>query len=249
MPRSLWRAPARPRRDGPRTSWILVALPAGAPGHLDRLAALINNGGTNHLQGGKGPESLMTDVQTITLARHGRVDVAWNSRIPGGEFANFVALFNAAGLVPTSRPAPDTCQRARDAHTLVCSDLRRAVDSMELVAPGQRVLQEPLLREAEIPTLFRTPIRLRAGTWAALARASWHIRRWPGIESPREARERSKRAADVLEALAEQEGSVFVLGHGYFNASVARQLRRRGWRGPSVPATRNWSCVTYQRPC
>jgi broad specificity phosphatase PhoE len=193
-------------------------------------------------------ELLMAEFQTITLARHGPVDVSWDSRIPGGSFVNFVGGFRAAGIVPTAEPPPAACREAREAHTLICSDLPRAVESMQLIAPGRDYLQEALFREAEVPTPFRTSIPLRAATWAVLARVLWYMRKWPGIESPREAQARAQRAADVLEALAAQEGPVFLLGHGYFNAAIMRQLRRRGWRGPKFPSVRYWSAVTYRRP-
>ena len=190
----------------------------------------------------------MAEFQAITLARHGPVDVSWNSRIPGGNFASFVEGFKAAGIVPTSEPPSVACRGAREAHTLICSDLPRAVESMQLIAPGRYYLQEALFREAEIPTPFRTSIPLRIATWAVVARVLWYIRKWPETESPREARERAKRATDVLETLVAQDGSVFLLGHGYFNAAIARQLRRRGWRGPKFPSTRHWSAITYRRP-
>lgn len=188
------------------------------------------------------------EFQTITLARHGPVDAPWRTRIPGVDFARFAHDFRVAGIVSTSEPHLATRQQARDAHTLICSDLPRAVESMQLIAFGRYYLQDALFREAEVPTPFRASIPLRAATWAVVARALWYIRKWPGTESPREAHERAKQAADVLEALAAQDGSVFLLGHGYFNAAIMRQLRRRGWRGPKFPSTRYWSAITYRRP-
>ncbi len=119
---------------------------------------------------------------------------------------------------------------------------------MQRIAAGRHYLQVALFREAEIPTPFSTSIPLRAATWAVVARVLWYMRKWSGTESPREVHERAKRAADELEALAAQDGSVFLLGHGYFNAAIMRQLRRRGWRGPKFPSTRYWSASTYRRP-
>lgn len=190
----------------------------------------------------------MAEFQTITLARHGPVDVSWHSRIPGCNFAGFLDDFRAAGIVPTSIPSLEACREAREARSLICSDLRRAVESMQLVAPGRHYRRETLFREADVPAPFRTSIRLRAATWAMLARVLWYTRKWPGIESPRESRERAERAADILEGLAVQDGPVFLLGHGYFNAAIMRQLRRRGWCGPKFPNTRYWSTITYRRP-
>jgi diacylglycerol kinase len=80
-----------------------------------------------------------------------------------------------------------------------------------------------------------------------LARTLWYLRRWPGVESPTEAQERARRAANLLEDLVAENKSVFLLGHGYFNVLIARELRHRGWRGPRFPRRGYWSTVTYRR--
>ena len=190
---------------------------------------------------------MKTESRWITLARHGPVAVHWQSRIPGSGLAEFVDKLQSSGIVSTSEPTAATRNQAREARALVCSDLRRSVESARVVDPTRTCLRESLFREAEVPTEFHTSLSFRASTWVVLARMLWYVRRWSGIESPSEARERARRATSFLEHLVEQNDSVFLIGHGYFNALIARELRRRGWRGPKFPSARHWRSTTYRR--
>jgi len=189
----------------------------------------------------------MTEGRSIVLARHGRVDVSWSTRIPGRSFAGFVQRFESAGIAPDAKPLEGARRQAQEAHILAVSDTRRAAESAQILAPARPLVSDALFREAELPAHFRTRIALRAGIWAIVARFLWHLRQWPGVESVQDAKERANRAANLLERLAAEHGSVFLLGHGYFNRFIARELRRRGWRGPRFPGTRYWEASTYRR--
>ncbi len=190
---------------------------------------------------------MKTESRWITLARHGPVAVHWQSRISGSGFAEFVEELQASGIVPGSEPTTATRELAREAGILVCSDQQRSVESGKVIAPTRPFLCESLFREAEVPTKFRTSLSFRANTWVVLARMLWYVRRWSGIESPSEARKRARQATSLLERLIEQEGSVFLVGHGYFNALVASELCRRGCRGPKFPSTQHWGATTYRQ--
>jgi broad specificity phosphatase PhoE len=189
---------------------------------------------------------MKTESRWITLARHGPAAVDWQSRISGRSFAAFVDGFQLSGIVATSEPTADIRNQARTARTVVCSDLRRSVESARVIDPTRTCLRESLFREADIPTEFSTSLAFRASTWVVLARILWYIRRLPGIESPSDARERARSATSFLEHLVEQNGSVLLIGHGYFNTLIARELRQRGWRGPKVSSARHWSTSTYR---
>jgi broad specificity phosphatase PhoE len=42
-------------------------------------------------------------------------------------------------------------------------------------------------------------------------------------------------------------GSVVLVAHGGINRLIAKELRRRGWRGPRMPQSQHWGCTTYCR--
>jgi hypothetical protein len=190
----------------------------------------------------------MTDANWIVLARHGRVSVPLRARIAGNQFAAFVDELQTCGIAAEFGPPSETCALSKTAGILVSSDLRRSVESAQLLTSASPTLSESVFREAEVPTMFRCSIALRCSTWIVLARLLWHVRSWAGVESPPAARARAAVAVSLLESLAEQHGSVFLVGHGYFNRFIAAELRRRHWKGARFPATGNWATSRYWRP-
>jgi broad specificity phosphatase PhoE len=187
----------------------------------------------------------MTEAKRITLARHGPVSVSLRSRIAGGQFAGFVNELQACGIASAPGPSSKSCSLAQAAGILVSSDLQRSVESAQVLAPGRPTVADGVFREAEVPAPFHSSFVLRRSTWIVMARVLWLCRSWPGVESRFVARERAGDAARRLEQLADQYGSVFLVGHGYFNLLIARELRGRGWDGPRHPAPRYWGTSTY----
>ena len=166
--------------------------------------------------------------QSILLARHGPIAVSWHLRVPGRSLAGFAAQVQRSGIVTDSAPDPTVRHQAQMAGILVCSDLRRSLDSARAVAPERAAMPNRLFREAELPTSFGTSLALRASTWAMLMRAFWFGRICSGSESVAAFRQRARQATDLLEELAAASASVFLMGHGFLNLQIARELRRRG---------------------
>jgi broad specificity phosphatase PhoE len=183
----------------------------------------------------------------IILARHGPIAVAWHQRVPGIALAGFAHQVRMSGIVTDSAPEPAVRLQARTAGILVCSDLRRSLDSARAAAPERSPVPNRLFREAELPTDVRTSLALSASTWARLVRGLWLTRICSGGESLAAFRRRCAQAADLLEELANTNASVFLMGHGFLNLQIARELRRRGWRGPRWPSSRHWAATTYRR--
>jgi len=187
----------------------------------------------------------MSEAKRIILARHGPVSASLRARIAGHQFAEFINELQASGLVSNASPPLESLSLAQAAAILVTSDLFRSVQSAQLLAPGKLAISDSVFREVHVPATFRSSVVLRRSTWIVIARVLWLCRTWPGIESRIAARDRAVDAARRLEQLVEQYGSVFLVGHGYFNQLIARELRARGWDGPRHPSTRNWGTSTY----
>ena len=190
----------------------------------------------------------MNEAKRIILARHGPVSVSLRTRITGHQFAEFIDEFQASGILSNASPPSDSSSLAQAAAILVTSDLFRSVQSAQLLAPCKYAISDSVFREAHVPAAFGSSVVLRRSTWIVIARVLWFCRTWPGIESRSAARVRAGDAARRLEQPAVQYGSVFLVGHGYFNHLIARELRDRGWDGPRHPPTRNWGTSTYSQP-
>lgn len=183
----------------------------------------------------------------IVLARHGRP--AWDFRTPiaGRALAEWLRGEAEAALAGSPRPSPELEQLSRAAPCLVASSLRRSRDSAQLLAPSAVPLIDPCFREAELPSGFRSGLRLRPLMWAGIARSAWFCGWSDGVESFGAARTRASKAAAVLTSRAEAGGAVVLIGHGLMNILIARYLRASGWRGPRFPSPAHWSFGVYER--
>jgi len=186
-------------------------------------------------------------AQSVTLVRHGRLTALPRARIPSSGFRAFVECFRTASVDPQFVPPRRLCDLAQKAHVLTSSDVPRAIESAQLLAPGRQAIKDALFREAEVPVTLRAPFRLRPTTWAFWARALWFAGWKDDCESFAEARLRSRLAAARLGELASLHGTVVVVAHGIINSLVARELRRAGWRGPRMAAWRHWGATEYVR--
>jgi broad specificity phosphatase PhoE len=183
-------------------------------------------------------------MSRITLARHGRPVLDLQTRIPGHGLAAWLEAERVAPLDPSSRPGVDLERLARSARHLIASPLRRSRDSALLLAPAAALTIEDDVREAALPSAFRSSWYLPPYVWAGVARAAWFCGWSAGVESFRAARQRAVRAARRLRALA-QQGDVVVIGHGLMNALIAAQFRALGWQGPRFPSGSHWGFGGY----
>lgn len=183
----------------------------------------------------------------IVLARHGRP--AWDFRTPiaGHALAEWLRGEAEAPLAGSPRPSPELEQLSRAASCLAASPLRRSRDSAQLLAPAAVPLIDPCFREAELPSGFRSGLRLPPLMWAGIARSAWFCGWSDGVESFKAARDRAASAASLLTRHAEEFGAVVLVGHGLMNILIARHLRASRWRGPRLPSPAHWSFGVYER--
>jgi broad specificity phosphatase PhoE len=184
----------------------------------------------------------------IVLVRHGRSAL---ERVPGRinatQLRAWIDAYHEHGIADDSVPAAALIQEGERAGMIVCSDLRRAVESAQRIAPGRIAQESPLLREAGWPPRGDWGgIRLPLIVWGTL---SFLLRRsgWSSGETWGQAQGRAGEAVERLAELAATHKRVLVVAHGNLNMLMARELRRRGWNGGRWPASRNWGYTRYWR--
>ena len=185
----------------------------------------------------------------IVLVRHGPPDVTPDERRPiaGTDLGQWYRRYNDVGLAPLSSPPETLREAAGVAGCIVASDLRRAIESANLLAGSNQVHLDPDLREVGFPEGLNASTRLPPGMWVMIARAVWLANRCDCDESKGAARQRAVRLADRLGDLARAHTSVVAVGHGWFNLFVGRELRRKGWRGPRLAPHGYWASAEYER--
>lgn len=186
-------------------------------------------------------------METIILVRHGRsTHVHTSTLIDIDGVARWREAYDAAGIV-NDPPPPALVTVAGAAERIVSSDMRRALESAERLAPGRARIVTPLLREAphEVP---RIPIRLPLHVWEAAIWTRWAWQRLRGKPALPQDLKRAEAAARWLTDLADAGSTTVVVTHGVFRALLARELNALGWRGPGESRKyHNWSAWTLSR--
>lgn len=184
--------------------------------------------------------------EEIILVRHGRsahVHGGWMDR---DGFLRWRAAYEAAGIAAAERPPAALQAMAADGAVIVSSEVRRAIESAQLLAPGAPIMTSPLLHELELTPPVLGRIRLPLLGWALSFGVRLLVRAEPYVTAAE--RERADGAAGWLTSLAAEHGRVIVLTHASFRAVLARALTARGWQARKRQGrSRHWSAWRFTR--
>ena len=184
----------------------------------------------------------------IILIRHGRPAIAPNPRTSHHGFRSYIDAYEAAGLDPASAPPEELQDLVKELSAVFTSTKPRSTDSARALAPNAELIADPLFVEAPLASPRIPLLRMTVPTWAVVSRILWHAGYHPEIENYRRAKQRASDASDILMRRAEAEGSAALVAHGYFNAMIGRELRRRGFRKSGSHRVRFWNAVIYELP-
>ncbi|MBV9045473.1 MAG: histidine phosphatase family protein [Alphaproteobacteria bacterium] len=184
----------------------------------------------------------------IVLVRHGRPAIHPNPRTSHREFRSYIDDYEAAGLDPASAPPEELQDLVSELTAVYTSGKPRSTDSARALAPNAELIADPLFVEAPLASPRIPLLRMKVPKWAVMARILWHAGYHPEIENYRRAKHRASEAADILMKRAGTEGTTCLVAHGYFNAMIGRELRRRGFRKSGSHRVRYWNAVIYELP-
>ncbi|MEM1253353.1 MAG: histidine phosphatase family protein [Cyanobacteria bacterium P01_H01_bin.21] len=181
----------------------------------------------------------------IVLVRHGQPTVTSREWINGHEIPRFASRYRTARISSDSLPPEELRLLVQSAKAIFTSDLPRSIHSAQILMPSISIVSNPIFREIDFMFQFPINIRLPALIWIILARLFWGLGYSPYSHSQLDAKNQAKQAVDFLEQQSSRIGSIVLVGHGLTNLFIARELKRRGWRGPRTPNIGHWSYAVY----
>lgn len=193
----------------------------------------------------------------IILLRHGQPDMtAWSGRrmLSAEDFWLWVEAYHWAPLLASEqvesmrKTMPDAALKelVANADFVVCSNLRRSIDSAELLQ-RQPDIMDPMFREAELPIVTWRWLKLSANAWLLLSRLLWFLGASHHVESFATMKRRASLAAAQLMAYSAERRQIIVVGHGLFNRFLAKELIASGMCGPKKTASRYWQYSLYEK--
>ncbi|MDF2036079.1 histidine phosphatase family protein [Cytobacillus oceanisediminis] len=183
----------------------------------------------------------------ITLIRHGRSSLMEDHRMNSREFKKWIETYKHLGILEGETCSSDAIEKGISASFLLTSDLKRSIESARSINPSAKIQADPLFRETELPIpAGNLPgMRLRPNTWAVLLRLLWLCGYSQGCESYRDAKLRAKQASLTLTSIAKEHHIAVLVGHGFFNLLIARELQKAGWKGKRKTGSKHWNADTY----
>ena len=183
----------------------------------------------------------------IAIARHGPPDAPPKQRLSAREFAHWVRQYNTSLLHHDARPPPSLLAYAEQCPLLLCSKLARSLDSARALGVARPLIFDAIFDEAGMPSANWSAPKMSPRLWLVFFRLSWLLGYRKHSESVAEARRRAVTAAARLETLAREQGRILLLGHGFFNRMIVRELIKAGWAGPVRPSRHFWGLSVYRK--
>jgi hypothetical protein len=166
-------------------------------------------------------------VTSILLVRHGPVDMDAPRYLNRDAFIGYMKAYEHAGLRQEPRPPNELVQRVQDAGEVFASPTWRARESLKLLHPERNAIVDNVFAEDShaIPNLAgHWPF----GIWFILLRGMHAFH--PGLAAVRQNRRQRAELAASLLVTATERGPVALIGHSWFNRTIAQALTRRNWR-------------------
>jgi len=179
----------------------------------------------------------------IVLIRHGKPEYELTGKARAGEFSKVVRDYNRSGIV--EHPPQKTKLKALESKIAVCSDLTRSIESARALGFKDIHLCDPLFREVAIPHFTSGSLTMSVTAWIILLRCLSVFGYSNNGESLTMAKKRAKIAASTLVEIARIHEQVLLVGHGFTNYFIARELLARNWRGPKKPGRDYWEYGEY----
>jgi broad specificity phosphatase PhoE len=186
----------------------------------------------------------------IVLMRHGepKIDLSdmLKKKCSANELKTIFGVYINSGLNTQKRLPPEALRVAKTCNAIVCSDLPRSIESATALGVLNINLIDSIFREADLPyTNWRYP-KLTVFTWGIFFRVLWYLGYSNRADSITSVKRRAETAAVKLKQMADEHGSVILIGHGIINRFVAKKLRYNGWRGPKNPGYNYWEYGIYE---
>lgn len=186
----------------------------------------------------------------IVLTRHGEPAISRKVKLTAAGYVAWWARYEETGIWPDHSPPDSLVACAQSAALILCSTRPRSIETARAVAGDRPFEIEPALVEAPLPPpAWPNWIKFSPRTWGVIARGWWWFfdHHEAGQESRDEAEARADAIAGRLAELAEAQGTVLVLAHGFFNTMIGWSLKRRGWKLTEDQGFLYWKSRRFER--
>jgi len=177
----------------------------------------------------------------IYLVRHFKVDYRPSKTwMNSNEFNQWVNIYNESELLEET----EMINKTELSDFCLSSDLRRAIKTAETLHNGL-ITTSTLLREIDVKAVFKTRMRLHYNIWLLMGRLAWYFSHGSQSETREQTILRVRNIIDMIEA--RKESNILVVSHGALMRYLAKELRKRGYRGRRFLKPENGERYIFER--
>ena len=180
----------------------------------------------------------------ITLIRHGRPEVGLKGIARANDIPKIIENYNQSSIIDL--PPEESIQQSVRCNVAICSNLPRSLKSAEALGFKNIQVSDSIYREIDLPHFKQGPVVLPLSIWLALLRVMSLFGFSKNGESVSMAKKRANLAVSKLIEHASEFQSVVLVGHGFMNYFIAKELISRKWIGPSKPGKKYWEYAVYR---
>jgi len=188
----------------------------------------------------------------IVLMRHGKPNFDLPShrrkKVAPADLNQIKQRYDQSLINPNHPASHEAIITARRCNAVLCSDLPRSLTSAKALGLSAIADFNTLFREPDLPHGDRRWPHLSIYNWLIYYRFLWFFGYRHNGESIKLFKRRTRKASELLIQTARDHGSVILVGHGWINHYIARNLLAAGWQGPKSPGRQYWQFGVYTMP-
>lgn len=171
-----------------------------------------------------------SNLRQIALIRHGEPDLVKSGKFTYDEAKSFIKNYDSVGIVIPDKPF-FKLEESEEVALFTSTIPRAQATARYLFGEERDIVHSADFREFERTIGNRnTSIKLPLNYWTTTARIKWMLGvDREGIESFAEARERARKAAQLLTEASEENPKVILVAHGFLNRYIKKNLEKQGW--------------------
>jgi broad specificity phosphatase PhoE len=177
----------------------------------------------------------------ISLVRHFKVDYKPSKKwMNSNEFNQWVNVYDESNILVDT----DMLDKTFLCDICFSSDLTRAIKTAEMLHSGT-IIRSTLLREIDVKSVFQVRMRLHYNIWLLMGRLAWYFSHRSQSETRDQTLLRVRKFIDIIES--SKESNILVVSHGALMRFLAKELRKRGYRGRGFLKPGNGESYCFER--
>ena len=181
----------------------------------------------------------------IILIRHGKPVSQPQPPLSSADFGKWLSKYNEASIDENVLPNIATRQIVESSEIIISSNLKRSIESVKELGITKKHIVDKIFDEVGMPYNSWVFPKMSPTLWIILNRTLWFLGYSKNCESYQDAKSRSIECAQKLQKIVKENQSVALIGHGFINRFIGKQLLYAGWRGSKWQQSGYWKANIY----